>query len=136
VRALKRKEHPAFWREAAIWALEAFPAPPPGSVIVPIPSSGRGKNHALGFARALSSWSGLEVRELLRSRPGLPQKGLSRRARRFRRFEPTVPAWNICTPVVIVDDVVTTGATLNAAWEALGRPGACQAWCLMDRRPT
>lgn len=37
-------------------------------------------------------------------------------------------------PVIFVDDVVTSGATVLTAWKALGRPSNFSCWCLADRR--
>jgi predicted amidophosphoribosyltransferase len=36
--------------------------------------------------------------------------------------------------IVLVDDIVTTGSTLHAAYLALGQPSGFQAWCLSYRR--
>lgn len=49
------------------------------------------------------------------------------RIRHFRRFRDRAP-------VVFVDDVVTSGATVRAAWKALGKPSNFSCWCLADRR--
>jgi hypothetical protein len=130
VRSLKGREGAQAWRQVAALLMQEFTLPR-ASVLIPVPSP-----HALGLARALSACSGLPVQESLRMQRPRAQKRLGRRARQdvgfVRREE------NLCTKytnVVICDDVITTGATARAAFQALGRPVTCEVWCLADRRP-
>jgi len=129
---LKGKDDPEPWLELALWMVQAKGENPARKRrLVPVPSVG--PNHALGWARALSQWTGWPVEDSLRTTSVTENKHLSRAGRRQRRF-----SGGPCTKyteVVIVDDIVTTGATAVAAYQALGRPRNCEVWCLMDRRP-
>jgi predicted amidophosphoribosyltransferase len=101
-------------------------------VLVPAPAHPErmrrhGENHARVLAAALGRVTGLPVRELLaRCAGGVRQVGLERHARRLnprgtielRRGPP------LRGPVVLVDDVYTTGSTLNECARALKAAGA------------
>jgi len=104
---------------------------PAADVITYIPPDGdrsvkRGHQPARALAEALGErWSLPVSGLLLRARPVAQQTGLSRTARRrnvrgaFRAARATVP-----DSVVLVDDVYTTGATVDAAAAALRAAGA------------
>ena len=130
---LKRKEHAVFWREPATWLIDAFGIPAARTVIVPVPSSHR-FNHARGFAAELARQTGLEMRDVLVPRSARHQRRLSRDARRARRFDRRDEGAAL-SRVVVIDDIITSGATAEAAYRALGQPAWCEVWCLMDRRP-
>jgi len=109
--------------------LAAMPGPA-GSVVVPVPLHPRrlrqrGHDQAAELARPLARALGLPCRRLLRRRVATaPQSELDAAARRRNvrnAFECVVPAPE---HVVLVDDVMTTGATLRAAAAALRRAGA------------
>ena len=83
---------------------------------------GRGYDHAELLARAVARRIGRPARPLLRRLPGPPQAGRSSAARRENpRFVPRGPCPH---PVLLLDDVTTTGATLSAAAAALREAGA------------
>jgi ComF family protein len=112
---------------AAVLALD----PPRGTVLVPVPSSPatvreRGHDHGRRLASAAARRTGLRARPVLQqARAVADSAGLSaaeralnlRGALRARRPLDGVP-------VVVVDDVVTTGATLREAVRALRAAGA------------
>lgn len=84
----------------------------------------RGFDQARLLARAVARQRRLPCRRLLRRRPGPPQTGLSR----AERLEGPLlePVGRSPGRVLLVDDVVTTGATLAAAARALGQAGASE----------
>lgn len=101
-------------------------APAPGAVVTWAPTTParrrhRGFDQAELLARALARRWGLPCRRLLLRTAGA-QSGRGRAARRQgpRFLAPGV----VGAPVVLVDDVVTTGATLTAAARALRAAGA------------
>ncbi|HWH35593.1 MAG TPA: phosphoribosyltransferase family protein [Acidimicrobiales bacterium] len=83
----------------------------------------RGFDQAELLARAVARCLGRPCRRLLVRRPGPPQTGASRAE---RRHAPVLdPRRGVPHPaVLVVDDVVTTGATMAAAARALRRAGA------------
>ncbi|MBZ0270824.1 ComF family protein [bacterium] len=88
----------------------------------------RGFNQSLLLARRLTAATGLPLRRdtLVRTRPTVPQVGLPRKARRENvrmAFEAARPIPEGAR-VLLVDDVITTGATVSACAAALKRAGA------------
>lgn len=98
------------------------------ATLVPVPSPGarvrhRGVDHTLAIARELHRRRAAMVsRLLLRPRGGLDQQGL-RRGQRWVNQEQRFRARPGSQQVVLLDDVVTTGATLVAARDALSQAG-------------
>jgi len=122
-------------------------------LVVPVPlhpsrRKERGFNQsellAAGLVRALTRRSPpvnarLEKSCLVRKRPTTPQTGLSVSARRENlrgAFEVAVPDDIRGRAIVLVDDVMTTGATISACAWALKRAGAGQVMGLTLARAT
>ncbi len=107
-----------------------------GALLVPVPlhprrQRQRGFNQSVLLARALGRRTGLAVAEALRRRQDTPaQTGLSAAARRANvrgAFGVRVPPGLLRGRVVVlVDDVLTTGATATACAQALKAAGAAE----------
>jgi len=96
----------------------------------------RGFDHAEVLARAVGRALGVPVRSLLRRAPGPAQTG--RPAGERRRSPPSfVPRRRPRGDgaVLVVDDVVTTGATLGAAAAALRAAGFAPVGAAIARTP-
>lgn len=106
----------------------------PGAAIVPVPLSPRrrrerGYNQAEIVARALARAVRvpLSSRALVKTRESPPQSGLSAAARRRNArgaYRARLPSSLHGAHLLLVDDVFTTGATVEAASTALLEAGA------------
>lgn len=103
-------------------------APPPETVLIPVPSRPmavrrRGFDHCARLATSVASQCRLRAHKALRrSDDGRDQQGLGSRAR-ASNLQGRFRARRLREPVVIVDDIVTTGATLVEAVRALRAVG-------------
>lgn len=114
-------------------------AAPAGSLVVPVPLApdrlaARGYNQSGLLAQTYAEWRGLRLapRGALRVRPTAPQVGLSARERRLNVAGAFAGEQRLIAgrPVILIDDVCTTGATLDSCAEALLAAGATQVWGL------
>lgn len=128
---------------ANLW-LQSIPEPPTVDVIVPMPLHWRrrwrrGYNQAALLSHELRrqcpalTRSEISRKLLVRQRATAPQSGMHAAAR-HRNLR---GAFTVCQPcdnlrLAVVDDVLTTGATANAAAAALRNAGAqhIEIWCL------
>jgi len=118
---------------------EAFAPLPRPDVLVPVPLHvgrlrSRGYDQALELTRPLARTLRLPMRAswLVRIRATAPQSEHAAAARRrnVRRAFAVKPGIALPAHLVLIDDVMTTGATLHAAADALLRAGAhrVDAW--------
>lgn len=118
-----------YWQEAGL----------PADLVVPVPlhasrQKERGYNQAGLLARALVERLPLTLSEtgLIRTRATVPQVGLEARERKVNVQDAF--AWTgdrlegVC--VLLIDDVCTTGSTLEACALALRQAGAESVWAL------
>jgi ComF family protein len=126
-------------RACALHMAEALADAPRPDAVVPLPLHParlreRGFDQALELARPLARALDLPLldRALLRVRDTAPQSRLDAHARRrnLRRAFAVRPGVPLPAHVTLVDDVMTTGATLHAAAETLLRAGVTRvdAW--------
>lgn len=128
VHALKFHSATALAALMAQHLVDALPprAFPPGAVIVPVPASRarlrqRGFDHADLLAGELSRRTVLPIQRPLRREASLAlgQRGLGRRDRLSGRGLQVSLSGRAPLQVVLIDDVCTTGATLELCAEAL-----------------
>lgn len=117
-------------------------------MVIPVPLHSsrlgqRGYNQAELLARAFSRQQGIAIRTdiLVRSRATEAQTRLSRGERRRN----VAGAFTIATPaaaaavtgkrILLIDDVTTTGSTLDAAAEPLRAANAASVWAMAFARP-
>jgi predicted amidophosphoribosyltransferase len=100
-------------------------------VVVPVPASPgalarRGFDHGALLAAAFAYLTGMPALEALRARPRRDQRALGRERRAANARASIVPVPGVAPParVLVIDDVFTTGATLDAAALALESAGA------------
>ena len=116
--------------------------PVPGDLLVPVPMHRRrrrerGYNQAELLARRVAEGCDLAYAPelLLRTRHADPQAGISNAAQRMTNVAGSVTVGSVedvaGTRIVLVDDVATTGSTLETCADALKRAGAESVWGLV-----
>lgn len=119
---------------------EVLVHPPDGAVLVPVPLTRarlaeRGFNQASLLAAALgSAWAMPVSHALVRADDGTHQRGASRSARAGQVAGAFAAVGTAPHHAVIVDDVLTTGATLTAAARALRMAGCARVGAITTAR--
>jgi len=95
----------------------------------------RGDDHGRELCEAVARHARLPAQQLLvRAGNGHTQRGLNREKRLQNLTKSIRCNRTIDVPVVIIDDVLTTGATVSACTEALRNAGATQVYALTASR--
>jgi predicted amidophosphoribosyltransferase len=106
----------------------------PPVVLIPCPSRKKGeRDHAFALAQALSAVTQWPVKTnlIVLAQDGRSQKQKGRLERTERRFlAQESPDLSVYGTIIFIDDVVTTGSTVEAAWKALHRPENFEVWCV------
>jgi predicted amidophosphoribosyltransferase len=115
--------------------------PPRKIFVIPAPSKNQQKDHAFQWAEALAKALGAEVYPCLQKVSSRHQRGSDRN----KRVEVSLELDENSSVVsefwsealwVFADDIVTTGSTALAAFEALGSPPHFETWALAHRTLT
>lgn len=130
IRALKFSRAQSAALVAADIMDRLLPPFPLGSVLVPVPTATarvreRGYDQAVLIARRLARLRGVPYKKLLHRHGTTRQVG----AKRTQRQQQLAAAFSVAKPVavyhpILIDDVVTTGATIEAAARVLKENGA------------
>lgn len=117
-----------------------IPVLPDTTVVTWVPTAGthirkRGFDHAALLARRFAKLRGLKARCLLKRRHSLSQRGLNGRGRRkAARSAFELLAGDLPACVLLIDDVLTTGATLRACIGLLGEAGVSEMYAAVVAR--
>lgn len=121
--------------------LATLPQLPSDTVVVPIPTvrahiRQRGYDHTLLMARYIAEKRGLTLDQALRRRTTTVQRGANRKTRIAQAKEAfeVIGSVKKDTPYLLIDDVVTTGSTLQYAARALKDAGAATIWAAAAAR--
>ncbi len=123
--------------------LDVLPELPPETVVIPVPTTParireRGYDHMLLVARYVAKTRNLKSQQLIKRQTNTKQ----RQANAKQRLAQAKQAFIVDRPVnpdipyLIIDDVVTTGATIKYTAQTLRDAGAKHVWVAVIARQT
>lgn len=118
----------------------SLPMLPENTVVVPVPTvvkhiRQRGYDHTLLVAKQFAKTRQLRHASLLSRQTNTVQRGVSKVQRATQAKEAFVAAKTMPhVPILLIDDVMTTGATLQYAAQALVNAGAAEVWVAVIAR--
>jgi len=130
---LKGRCEAKHWLKFAALLLQLSLPIPRGACLVPIPSKTGKPDHAFGLTQAFHQLTGWPIEEILKSNVETHQRELNKSQRSRIAIQRIKNNRKRYSHYVLVDDVITSGATLHAAYRALGEPDSIHGLCLMDR---
>jgi len=123
--------------------LETLPELPADTVIVPVPTTPgrireRGYDHMLLIAKYIAKARDLRCEQLVYRKTNTKQRQATarQRATQAKQAFAVRDGVNEGTPYLLIDDVVTTGATIKYASYALRDAGAKHVWVAVIARQT
>lgn len=116
-------------REFDQW-ISIFPTPSCSSSHIFYPSKGL-YDHGQELAESAAAFMGNKQTTPIVKVKGAKQALLGRKARLEQDFR---APFSIRSPVLFVDDIVTTGGTARSCWKALGQPSKMTVWSLFYRK--
>ena len=121
--------------------LSVLPELPPETIIVPVPTTParireRGYDHMLLIARYVAKARGLKCEQLVRRKTNTKQRQASAEKRELqaRQAFEVHGKLDASVPYLIIDDVITTGATIKYASQSLRDAGAEHVWVAVIAR--
>ena len=137
----KFKRTRSAYRVLAELLLETLPVLPSDTVIVPLPTVAghvreRGYDHTALIARYVAKRRGLRYRPVIKRATHTTQRH-SNAAQRISQAKHTFAVESAVNPnvtYVIIDDIVTTGASIRYAAQALRDAGATRVWVAVIAR--
>lgn len=133
----------AAYRPLASLLINTIDQLPANTIVVPIPTVAshireRGYDHTYLIAKQVAKHNHISLQPVLVRLSSSKQRGASRsqRVAQAKRAFTATGSIDPSRPYLIIDDVVTTGATIKYAAEALHRAGVTQIWvAVIARQP-
>lgn len=119
-----------FNNEVFVRSLDRFKKP-----FLVVPPTQRDQNHALAMAQNLGRKLQTKAFSPFESPQSASQKSLAKKERHQKQLELLEDfTWLRGREIIAIDDMTTTGSTLNAIYENLGRPSCFLAVTIAHRR--